>query len=99
MTMDGVNRITSILLYMVSHKPPYHVIEISNDLKITKSSTSRILSSLNKIQWVKQLENEEYEMGDKFIELCLTVVSGMDIRKISEPYLIKLNEITSETIG
>ncbi len=97
--MDRVNRITSILSYMVSHKPPYQVTEISNELKITKSSVSRILSSLNNIRWVKQLENEQYEMDDKFIELCLMVVSGMDIRKISAPYLIKLNEITSETVG
>ncbi len=97
--MDRVKRVTSILTYIASSKVPCRVTEISKELKITKSSASRILSSLKELNWVTQLETEEYTIGDNMVEISLAILSDMDIITASRAYLDELNDITLETIG
>jgi DNA-binding IclR family transcriptional regulator len=97
--MDRVERITSIIGLMAYRKTPWRVTELGSELKIEKSSISRILASLEKKQWVKKLPNEEYVLGDRMLELSLSVLSGTDIRRVSLPYLYELNSETRETAG
>ena len=97
--MDTVERIINILNYIALRKEPSKVSEISQQLNITKSSVSRILSSLGKSQWVAQLPSDEYIMGDNMLELSLLVLSNIDLRRIALPYLHELNNTTTETVG
>lgn len=97
--MDGEARLTSILDYMAKHKTPCRVTELSKQLRITKSSVCRTLMSLERLKWVVQLPSEEYVLGDKTLEFSLLVLSGIEIRSASLPYLEELNNITKETVG
>jgi IclR family KDG regulon transcriptional repressor len=97
--VDRVEKVTAILKYISLHKEPCRVTDISKQLKITKSSTSRILSSLAKLQWVTQLDSEAYTVGDHMIEFSLSALADMEIRTASQPYLTELNDITKETVG
>jgi DNA-binding IclR family transcriptional regulator len=97
--MDRVERITSIINLMASSRAHWRVTELVSELKIDKSSISRILSSLERKQWVKKLPNDEYILGDRILELSLSVLSGNDIRRVSLPYLYELNNQTKETVG
>jgi IclR family KDG regulon transcriptional repressor len=85
--------------YMSNKKVPCRVTEISKKLGITKSSVSRILASLERLQWADQIVSEEYILGEKALEFSLSVLSGIDIRNISLPYLKELNNLTLETVG
>lgn len=97
--MDRVERITSIIGLMTHRRTPWRVTELGSELKIDKSSISRILASLERKQWVKKLPSEEYVLGDRILELSLSVLSGIDIRRVSLPYLYELNNQTRETVG
>jgi len=97
--MDRVERITSIISLMAYRRAPWRVTELGSELKIDKSSISRILASLERKQWVKKLPNDEYVLGDRILELSLSVLSGIDIRRVSLPYLHELNNQTRETVG
>jgi IclR family transcriptional regulator, KDG regulon repressor len=97
--LDRVKRTASILTYMADNKLPCRVSEMSKFLKIDKSSTSRILKSLEDLDWVKKLPSEEYVLGNKFLGLGLSFISEIDIRRISLPYLYDLNNISKETVS
>ncbi len=97
--MDRVERITNIISLMAYRRSPCRVTELGSELKIDKSSISRILSSLERKQWVKKLPNDEYILGDRILELSLSVLSGIGIRQVSLPYLYELNNQTRETVG
>lgn len=97
--MDRVERITSIIGLMAYRRAPWRVTELGSELKIDKSSISRILASLERKQWVKKLPSEEYVLGDRILELSLSVLSGINIRRVSLPYLYELNNQTRETVG
>ncbi len=97
--MDRVERIASIIGLMAYHREPWRVTELGSELKIDKSSISRILASLEKKQWVKKLPNDTYVLGDRILELSLSVLSGVDIRRVSLSYLYELNNQTRETVA
>jgi DNA-binding IclR family transcriptional regulator len=97
--MDRVERITSIISLMAYNRAPWRVTELGSELKIDKSSISRILASLEKKQWVKKLPSDSYVLGDRMLELSLSLLSGMDIRRVGLPYLYELNNQTRETAG
>jgi len=97
--MDRVERITSIISLMAHRRVPWRVTELGSELKIDKSSISRILASLERKQWVKKLPNDAYVLGDGILEMSLSVISGIDIRRVSLPYLYELNNQTRETVG
>lgn len=97
--MDREERVTSILYYMAKRKTPCRVTEISKELRITKSSVCRVLMSLERLKWVTQLQSEEYVFGDKLLEFSSSVLSGVDVRNVSRPYLEELNYVTKETVG
>lgn len=97
--MDRVERITSIITTMARWRTPCRVTELGSELNIDKSSISRILASLESSGWVKKLADEAYVLGDRILELSLSVLSSNDIRQISLPYLYELNSQTRETVG
>lgn len=97
--LDREERVTALLDYMAKHKKPCRVTELSKELQITKSSICRILMSLKRLNWVVQLPSEEYVLGDKVLEFSLSVLSGVEIRSVSSPYLEELNNTTRETVG
>lgn len=95
--VDRVERITSIISLMAKSDGPCRVTELASVLTIDKSSISRILASLEKNQWVKKLPDDTYILGDKILEISLSVLSGINIRQVSLPYLYELNSQTRET--
>jgi IclR family transcriptional regulator, KDG regulon repressor len=97
--LDRVERVISILNYLAESGKPCEVREISADLDIEKSSVSRVLSALKKLKWVEQFPDSTYGLGDKPLEFGLTIISRLDLRKVSQPFLAELNNITHETAG
>ena len=95
--MDRIERVVNILDYLALSKKPCGVTEISKKLHIDKSSVSRILSSLERQQWVFQLPDSTYDLGNKSLEFSFSVLSRIELRKVSKPHLIELNNITKES--
>jgi IclR family transcriptional regulator, KDG regulon repressor len=97
--LGRIERSLDILNYLANAKSSCGVVEISNNIHLEKSSVSRILSNLEKLGWVMQLTDSTYTLGHKPVEFGLTVISRIEVKKVSQPYLIELNSITHETIG
>jgi DNA-binding IclR family transcriptional regulator len=95
--LDRVERVINILNYLASSQKPCEVREISKQLRIEKSSVSRVLAVLKKLKWVDQLPDSTYILGDKPLEFGLSIISRVDLRKIAQPYLTELNNVTHET--
>jgi len=73
--------------------------DIADKLGIDKSTAHRFLKTLLKYNYVKMNPaNKKYSLGLKFLNIATGVIDSMDIRNIAHPYLIKLEEITGETI-
>jgi len=96
--MDRIERVVSILDYLALSAKPCGVSEISKKLHIDKSSVSRILSSLERQKWVFQLPDNTYDLGNKLLDFSLSILSHVELRKVSRPYLVELNSITNETV-
>jgi DNA-binding IclR family transcriptional regulator len=97
--MDRIERVLNILNYLASSRKPCGVTEISKKFHIDKSSVSRVLSSLERQKWVFQLPDKTYDLGNKPLEFGLSVLSRVELRKVSKQHLIELNDITNETVG
>lgn len=96
--MKAEQRVLSILDYLASIGKPCQVTEISRQLKISKSTTSRNLSSLKSGQWVAQdTESRRYTIGTRALEFSLSILSCFDIRQDSLSYLGQLRDATGET--
>jgi IclR family acetate operon transcriptional repressor len=97
--LDRIERVINLLSYLASSGKACGVTEISKRLKIDKSSVSRILSTLEKLNWVVQFPDSTYGLSVKPLEFGLSIISGIDIKKVSQPHLVELNNITQETTG
>lgn len=96
--MDTVERVTAIISYLAAAGGRCGVTEISKKLRLSKSSVYRVLSSLESIQWVSQdAETRKYTSGTKLLELGLSFLSNIDLRRVSQQYLKELRNATGET--
>jgi IclR family transcriptional regulator, KDG regulon repressor len=95
--VDRISRTLEIMGCIAESEKSVGVTEISNKLKIHKSTVSRILSILQEQDWVVQLEDDTFTFGHKPLEFGLSVLSRVDIRKISKRYLDDLARATNET--
>lgn len=75
------------------------LMEISQSLKLNKSTVHRVLNSLIHMGYVKQdQESGKYELTFKIVEIANNVMSRVDIAGVVRPYLRRLMELTNETV-
>lgn len=79
-------------------KQSYSIRDIANQLNLPKPTVHRILKTLSHFGYVTQDQiSREYRLGFRLVELGQAVLSQIDLRKASEPYLHKLAEQVQET--
>lgn len=96
-----VNTVTKALkiLDLLAEGTPLGVTEISKILEIPKSSAHSILKTLEAQGVVaKSIEGTKFLLGIKLIELGNRAQLELDICKITNPYLKRLNAETDETV-
>lgn len=82
-----------------SEHPEWGVTELSRDLKINKSTVSKILSTFeNHHVLSKNHENRKYRLGLRLFELGSLVAEQMDLQKVAYPYMEDLNRKVKETV-
>ena len=75
------------------------LMDITNTLKLNKSTTHRILNSLIYMGYAKQNpEGGKYELTFKLVDLSSKIMSRLDIVNILRPHLRQLMELTGETV-
>ena len=97
--IQSIERGCKVLDLLAGEKQGYSIREISSQLNLPKPTIHRILKTLSQYGYVMQDENsKEYRLGFRLVELGQAVLSQIDLRKISEPYLYELAEHVQETV-
>jgi len=75
------------------------VTDISKKLGISISNASRLLKTMNSLEFLnKDKETRKYFLGSKILKLAKIYFSTIDIKRIAHPHLIDINEKTSEMV-
>lgn len=87
------------IIYYLKTKKNARLQDISIHLDLAKSTTHRILNTLESHHFVvKDEDSKKYSLGLGFVDLGLDVLENMDIREAARPILDDLNDKTEETI-
>ncbi len=97
-TVQSLIRAIDILDLVSQNKEGINVTEISDQLKLHKSTAYRLLSTLEYKNFVKKDKNKKYKVGKRVIEIGYQALNNIDLRKEMRPILQELGEITEETI-
>ena len=81
-------------------EPELGVTTLSERLGLHKSTVSRLLSTLQQEGFVEQdLETSKYRLGLGLVSLAGYALEHIDLRRVAQPYLSSLAELTQETIN
>lgn len=85
-------------LMIISNKPK-RLTEISKELSISPATTYRIMVSLKNEGYVIQDQvSKKYMVGNRLLEMALTLVSHLELRNVSLPYLELLHNQLKENV-
>lgn len=88
-----------LIMETLAMEGPCGLLELSNTLKINKSTVHRLLNSLIYMGYVKQDEETlKYHMTLKITNISGMVLKQIDILSISQPYMKSLMEQVEETV-
>jgi DNA-binding IclR family transcriptional regulator len=99
-TLRSVDRAIVVLKAFSEEEPELGVTELSQRLKLPKSTVYRLLVSLQQEGIVDQdPETEKYRLGIELVRLAGLVLKRMDVRQVARPYLRSLAEDSEETVN
>jgi len=98
--IQTVERIASILRCFTKTENDLGVMEISREISLHKSTTSRLLSALHQEGFVaKNPETGKYRLGLGLVNLAGVVLEKQNLRQAAQEYIRALAELTQETIN
>jgi DNA-binding IclR family transcriptional regulator len=96
--MRAVQRTLAIFDCFTSERTSLTLQEIANRIRLPKSTTFRLVQSLDEAGYLVRLDNQEYCLSFRFTRLAGLVKSTLDIRQIARPAMIKLADKAGETV-
>jgi len=96
--MRSVTRILAVFESFSRTRDSLTLQEISDRIELPKSTTFRIVQSLEKAGYLVRLENQQYCLSFRFTRLAGLVKSTVDIREFARPIIVELAEQTKETV-
>lgn len=98
-TVHSIERALAILESLARKPNGLGVTELSQLLRLHKSTVHRLLATLSSFGYVEQDSlTERYKLGRKVLLLGLELLENLDFRKEARPYLQELVEISRETV-
>lgn len=96
----AVDRAVDILNCFNENQLELTLTEISREIGLARSTTLRILSTLEKNTFLtRDEETNKYSLGSKIAHLGLLCFSNMDFRKIARPYMVRLRALYNESVS
>lgn len=97
--MRAVQRILAIFESFTNERGSLTLQEIADRIELPKSTTFRIVQSLQQAGYLVRLEDQKYCLSFRFTRLAGLVKSTLGIREISRPIMVELAEVTKETVS
>ena len=96
--LQSVDNALKLIEVLAEEDSELGVSELSRKLEMGKSTTHRLLSTLEKRQFIEQNQTTgKYRLGIKLIQISASVMRQFNIIKICHPYIVELSNITGET--
>ena len=87
------------LLQLVGEHQALRVAEVADILSVARSTAHRLLTALSQRDFlIQDRPNGAYRPGPALNAIGLAAISRIDIRRIAQPVLDELRELTTETI-
>jgi DNA-binding IclR family transcriptional regulator len=97
--MRAVQRILAIFESFTAERSSLTLQEIADRIELPKSTTFRIVQSLEKAGYLVRLEDQKYCLSFRFTRLAGLVRSTLGIREIARPIMTELADATRETVS
>lgn len=98
MSVRSVTRALAILDCFQDDTPSLALHQISARLELPKSTTFRLVSTLQEAGYLVQRENGEYSLSFQLLRLAGVVTSSLDIAKVSRVELLNVAAQCGETV-
>lgn len=96
----SINRALQILKCFNWNEREFTLTEISQKVDLAKSTTSRLLSTLESEGFVKRNERtNHYKLGNAIYFLGLIAKESLDLRQVSQPIMEEICQATKETVN
>lgn len=96
----AVERAIQILKCFRQEKLELTLTELAGEADLPRSTTSRILSTLEKHRLLaRNEENQKYYLGAEMARLGVLCYSNLDFRKIALPFMIELRDLYNESVS
>ncbi|HYC46946.1 MAG TPA: helix-turn-helix domain-containing protein [Burkholderiales bacterium] len=97
--MRAVQRILAIFESFTADRSSLTLQEIADRIELPKSTTFRIVQSLEKAGYLVRLEDQKYCLSFRFTRLAGLVRSTLGIREIARPIMLELAQATEDTVS
>lgn len=97
--MRSVQRILAVFESFSSDRSSLALQDIADRIELPKSTTFRIVQSLEQAGYLVRLEDQQYCLSFRFTRLAGLVKSTLGIREIARPVLLDLADKTKETVS
>ncbi|WP_257350517.1 IclR family transcriptional regulator [Pseudalkalibacillus decolorationis] len=88
-----------ILKMFNEDKPTLSLVEIANNLGVSRTTPFRLLYTLQTMGYLRQDEStKRYELSPKVLELGFTYLNTMQLPEIARPYLEELRDQTGASV-
>lgn len=97
--MRSVQRIFAIFESFTTERPSLSLQEVADAIELPKSTTFRIVRSLEQAGYLVRLEDQRYCLSFRFTRLAGMVKSTLGIREVARPVMLELSEKVRETVS
>jgi DNA-binding IclR family transcriptional regulator len=92
-TVDRAIKILDVL-----SNGPKSLIDLTKYLDTHKSTTLRLLQTLEKSRYARKTDEGLWALGTRFLEIAQDSVDSVEIRKIARTHLVELEQLSGHTI-
>ena len=96
---QAIDRAAMLLAQVVHGSEPVSFSELTAACGLAKSTTSRLLTALERHQLVRRDGDGRFWPGELFVRYAWRGTAGTDLVAVAQPFLARLGEQTSETIN
>jgi DNA-binding IclR family transcriptional regulator len=97
--MRAVERIFAIFESFTPERSSLTLQQIADHIELPKSTTFRIVQSLEQAGYLVRLDDQKYCLSFRFTRLAGSVKSTLGIREIARPIMAELADKTKETVS
>ena len=96
--MRGVGRTMAVFDCFSEELPSLNLQSIANRVGLPKSTTFRLVQSLEQSGYLVRLENQRYCLSHKFVRLAALATTSIDIRRIARSVMEEAARASGETV-